>query len=521
MSSSPAIARLSPAPLRSGRVAHRRGDLRLGWALGLFAWALASAWSWVPSFWGDEAASVLSAERPLPSLFRMLGHVDAVHGTYYLGLHFWIEVFGASPFSVRMPAAIATGLAAVGLYFLVRELRSRRLAVTAALLFAVVPRTIAFSDETRAYAFSAAIAAWSLFLLVRLVGRGVTSKRWWLGYGLLFAAGVYTFLYFGLFVVVHALVLLQARVPRDILRRWALATAGAVIAAAPVIVFGLGQHDQVGFLARRETVTPHSILVTTWFGEWWFAVIAWVLIVTAVAFFVVDLVRDRRVDLGAAQVGRPRPISLTWLGMAWFVGPLLILMAGNLVVADFTPRYLSYSAPAAGLLMAIGLVRIAGLIGRTRPRRTLVATITGVALVLGVAAPIYAASRTPYAKNNTGWQSISEVVGTSARAGDAVVFDESTRPSRLVRLSMYLYPAGYRGLRDVTLETPYADTNSWHDSVYTVDEALRHDRFDGVTTVWLVEYGDDDYGLKSLQDAGYAIASTHTAHNATILELTK
>ncbi|OZB84722.1 MAG: hypothetical protein B7X41_14955, partial [Microbacterium sp. 14-71-5] len=38
------------------------------------------AGSWVPSFWGDEAASIMSASRTWPELWRMLQTVDGVHG---------------------------------------------------------------------------------------------------------------------------------------------------------------------------------------------------------------------------------------------------------------------------------------------------------------------------------------------------------------------------------------------------------------------------------------------------------
>ena len=70
------------------------------------------AGSWVPSLWGDETVSIMSAERSLPSLFSALGHIDAVHGGYYLFLHGWIGLFGASELSVRLPSAIAVGFAA-------------------------------------------------------------------------------------------------------------------------------------------------------------------------------------------------------------------------------------------------------------------------------------------------------------------------------------------------------------------------------------------------------------------------
>ena len=71
--------------------------------IGLFAFVVSAAWSWQPSYWGDEAASVLSAQRSLPSLFGMLGNVDAVHGFYYVFLHFWIDEFGATEFATRLP----------------------------------------------------------------------------------------------------------------------------------------------------------------------------------------------------------------------------------------------------------------------------------------------------------------------------------------------------------------------------------------------------------------------------------
>src|SRR3954469_21605585 len=53
-------------------------------ALGVVGGAVAYAGAGTPSYWGDEAASIVSAQRSLPSLFAELGHIDAVHGLYYL-----------------------------------------------------------------------------------------------------------------------------------------------------------------------------------------------------------------------------------------------------------------------------------------------------------------------------------------------------------------------------------------------------------------------------------------------------
>ncbi|MES2171124.1 MAG: hypothetical protein V4479_10465, partial [Actinomycetota bacterium] len=46
--------------------------------LGTAGALVSFAGSWIPSFWGDEAATVVSAERPLSALWAELGRVDAV-----------------------------------------------------------------------------------------------------------------------------------------------------------------------------------------------------------------------------------------------------------------------------------------------------------------------------------------------------------------------------------------------------------------------------------------------------------
>ena len=77
--------------------------------LGVVGFVVGALGSWRPSFWYDEAVTVFSATRPLPDLLRLLQHQDAVHGLYYLGMHFWFRVFGAGELAARLPSAIAVG----------------------------------------------------------------------------------------------------------------------------------------------------------------------------------------------------------------------------------------------------------------------------------------------------------------------------------------------------------------------------------------------------------------------------
>ena len=91
------------------------------------------------AYWGDEADTVSAVSRSLPQLLRMLRHVDAVHGLYYLTLWPVTRVLGTGEFATRLPSALAMAAAALGLAAIARRLASIRAALWAGLLFAAFP----------------------------------------------------------------------------------------------------------------------------------------------------------------------------------------------------------------------------------------------------------------------------------------------------------------------------------------------------------------------------------------------
>ena len=96
------------ARLDTGRAVSPRGlHASLPWALGIVGAVVGFAGSWIPSYWGDEAASVMSAERSWSSLAELLGNIDAVHGLYYALLRVWVGAFGTAEVATRLPSAIA------------------------------------------------------------------------------------------------------------------------------------------------------------------------------------------------------------------------------------------------------------------------------------------------------------------------------------------------------------------------------------------------------------------------------
>ncbi len=499
-----------PAPAVTLR---RAGGVRIAVLLGAVGAVVSMLGSWTPSLWGDEAASLLSATRPLSTLWPMLAHVDAVHGTYYVGLHFWVALFGTSPFALRLPSAIAVGACVAAVVLLGERLDSRRLGVVAGVVCAVLPRVTSMGQEARSYAFSAAIAAWLTLLLIVILQRRGPTRRLWIAYSVLLAAGIYVFLYLALIAVAHLGIVLLRADRRTLARRWLAASAAAGAAALPLVVAGILEHGQIAYLAQRSEVTVNSLAVGLWFGTNTVAVAAWAVIVAGAVALALDL-RRRRIPLTTPAGCTPGAFVVA---LAWLFVPSVLLVASHLLVPDFTARYLSMCAPAAALAIGAALVRLS--------RGRLPVLAVALALLVALVAPVWAAQRGPFAKNNSDWSQIASVMSANASPGDAVVFDASVRPSRLPRLALRTYPDGFAGFRDVALRTPYYRSLTWHDSVYSIPDAASLGRFRGVSTVWLVEYATpghvDDYGVADLQKLGFAQVRSIRDHRSAVLEFTR
>lgn len=527
----------APNPATRNPVAHTLPSLpardrwtgRAAVIFGVVATALSVAGSWIPSLWGDEAASIMSAERSVPSLFAMLGHVDAVHGTYYLFLHFWIDAFGASPFSVRLPGSLAVGVAVAGVVLLAERLAGFRTAILAGVVCMVLPRMTYLGLDARSYAFSAACAVWLTLLLVRLVASGERRVLPWVGYAVLLAVSTYVFLYLLLMIPVHLAILMSVPERRRLLlRNWWWACGVGILLAGPVIGWAVVEQRQISYLASQDAVTLDSVGVFQWFWDIDFAVIGWTLIAVAIVLAGLAVVRRRwgqgRIrGQGRGRIRGARSIllqrhpdlpSLLVVAAAWTLIPLVILLVANLVDPIYTVRYLSFAAPGVALLLAVVMAL---------PTKRWITTVLLAILLIG-SVPSYLSQRTPYAQNGSDWAEVSAVLAAHATPGDAVVFDEAARPSQRLRLALHTYPAGFAGLKDPTLKIPFYRNNWWGDAAYRVAQVPQ--RFDGVSRVWLLELhspgmAPDAYGMADLQRLGFSVTRHFDEHHSVIYELVR
>ncbi|WP_350348389.1 glycosyltransferase family 39 protein [Agromyces sp. G08B096] len=452
--------------------------------VGAVAAVVGIAGAWIPSYWGDEAATLMSASRDWASLAALLGTVDAVHGLYYAFMHLWTDLVGTSPFATRLPSGLAFGAAAAGLTLLVRTGADRATALLAAALLIATPRVTQAATEARPLAFATATAVWLTLLLVRLAD-GRMSRAWWWVYAVGIGAATTLNLYVLLLVPVHAVVLLADPRRRAGLGAFALAAAGGVLLSGPVLAAAALQRDQIAFRAEQEVVTPAGVLVGQWFMLGPLAVVMWLLVLAGVA-----AAAWHGSDPGWA--GRRR---LVVLAGAWIAVPTAVLLAVTLLVTPaYTPRYLVFCAPGVAIAAAVAIRLLPSVWMR----------VFAVVVVVALALPAYVDQRTPYAKNaRTDWQDVAATVDRLTDPGDGVVFDDGVRPSRRPRLAMHTYPDGFAGLRDLAPIRPYHRTDGlWDVTAPLADVAHRLDAVDRVVVVSRSRTGTDG-DVAVLRSAGF------------------
>lgn len=391
-------------------------------ALGTFAAVLGAAFSWQPSYWYDEAATVYVAQRPWPDLERLLANQDAVHGAYYLLMHVWFRLFGASEFSARLPSALAVGVAVAGVVVLAGMIADRRVAIVAGLVCAVLPRLTWAAVEARGYALTAAVAVWLTIVVLVAVRRN--RWFWWALYALGVAVSIVVFMDLATLVCAHAVTVLLLR-RRALVPFVGAAVVGALL-ALPAILEMADQSGQVGWIPTIDATVLRSLVEYPWF------VGAPVAALFAAAIVGYALVKSRSY----------RTSELMAVALPWAVLPIASLVAYSVVAEPmYLDRYVTFTAPAVALLVAGAIVAV----GRNR--------LGSAALIVAVAAAsavAYVGQRTTYAKpSGMDYSEVADYMADNARPGDCVVFTEkSSWTPTSARLAANVRPTAFAGLQD-------------------------------------------------------------------------
>ncbi len=364
--------------------------LRLAGLIGLLAFVLNAIAVGVPRPWRDEAATHMANERTLPQLWSMLERIDAVHGTYYLLVRVWQQLFGEAILSLRMLSVLAVAVGAALMTLLGAELFDRATGLWAGLGYALLPPLTGAAVEARSYALATALVTGAM-----LAFRLATRRRgylWWVCYTVLAAASIYVFLYAALAYVVLAVMLIwlpaRARVSACV------STAAAAGLSVPLLIRVSGQSAQVSWLEEYHYGLPQIVADAFWGQVDWLAWLGVGLSLVALGH-AVRLLREPALRA-----------PVVWV-LGWLVLPSVILCTVGAFAAVYHPRYLGFSVPALALLIGLLLSRLSG--------RRLIAALVVYAVAC---VPPLVASRLPNAKPTAA--AAVAVLAENSRPGDAL-----------------------------------------------------------------------------------------------------
>lgn len=346
-----------------------RPTLKGPWAIGFLGFLVAFVGSWVPSFWNDEIATISAAHRSPEQLLQLLKSVDAVHGTYYFLMHFWGSLFGFSEIAMRIPSAIAVGLACAGTVVIARKLGSEFLGLSSGLVLVFLPRMVWAGTEARQSALITLLAVALTLLLIRAWDSGRVVH--WVLYGICAAFGLYVFMFFVLVIAAHvvAALVLRRRVLAVI-----LSSLAAGITASPFLLIALGQKGQVAWIQDRSLMQDlQAIAIKQFFygddkptGN---LPPTWVL----GAVVVLGVAQVGLVLLGLVHAARKRELrTLAVLSACTVLVPIIGLLGVSVLVQPvYVPRYLTFTAPMFAILVGLGLDKLRALGPRSSGTRSL------------------------------------------------------------------------------------------------------------------------------------------------------
>jgi mannosyltransferase len=470
-------------------------------AVGVFGVLVGAAWAWSPSIWYDEAATLSAVRRPFPDMLDLTGHVDAVQGLYYVLAKSWTALAGDSITSLRLLSALGLGITAALTMRLTGRLSTPTAALVAGLAVVLLPGVSWSAVEARSFAWSAALAVLSTYLLVLAHQR--RHLRIWVAYAVVLTTSNWLFLFSAPMMAVHgiALFLTDRRLPRG----WVASAVTATLATVPLALAGFGQRYQISHIdLSLGEVAVRVLGAQTFMGPGYSAHERTILLaagaVTAVLVTVVvasGMVRRRR--LGPHD---PLLLPLVW---TWAVVPTLVIAGPHLLGAQvYHVRYLTYSVPAVAILVGVGLSTYDGV------RRLALAAVLVVAVI-----PPLLSHHLPGAKSGEDYRGLAALAETWDV--DAVVF--AGAGSRSIKVA---YPEPFRGTEDLVLHRSATSSDTLF-GLNAQPRSLRavHVRGKTVLYYWRSDHPPDRYGerLRRLgcRPAVHTVRTIRWRFSATVL----
>lgn len=231
------------------------------------------------NLWYDEAFAVLFSEKGLDAMLYgtltpVAGGAADIHPLlYYSTLNVWMSVFGQSAVMVRLWSVLLGVTTVYVIYRLGRDLFDDKTGLVAALVSALAPFHVQYSQEVRMYALLALLtvsATWCFVLACKANEANIEverrffhhpSFRYWLCFGVLAGLAMYTQQLAAFYLAIIGLVPFIRRQPQQI-KGILLGTFVAFIVYFPWLINIPSQLQKVNSYYWLEAPTVGSLLLT-------------------------------------------------------------------------------------------------------------------------------------------------------------------------------------------------------------------------------------------------------------------
>jgi mannosyltransferase len=351
------------------------------------------------SLWVDEIISIRQAQVPFLETISAVA-MDVHVPFYYLVLNGWVHLFGISEFSTRLLSALFGTISVLLIYLVGKELFSEKVGLISALLLAIFPVGIFYSQEVRMYNLVVCLTLLSMWLLVRFIHSG--KRRYLAANFAVSTALIYTHIYGFLVLFTQAVFLIFSDRRRSLKRDWLISEAAACmlfIAWVPTLIAQIKRSVQYAWLP-----IPTVKVVMGAVGEYLGGVIPASIFLALSIFFVMKYHKN----LKAA-------IRLPWdeqmLVALWATVPLLIvLLASYIITPLFHVRYLLFMMPACLLLYA-------ALISKLKP------AYSYILIFLIIAACVSAVYSQAITTSKDDWRSVAIYLNNNVGRDDVVFLE--------------------------------------------------------------------------------------------------
>lgn len=250
-------------PLNGAMPTRNRSQLAIG-ALTFLAFALRVQRLDFQPLWGDEGWSIYFATLDLPHLLEMTAR-DIHPAFYYVLLKVWVALVGPTPVAVRLLSVFAGTLAVPLIFLLGRRTLGPAPAMMAALLLALSPFHVYYSQEVRMYGLVMLLGLASTCLAVRLAESERAGAGLWAAYVCLVALAVYTQYYAVFIPLAQTLSVFAGEVRRrgsapfgPFFLRWMAAQAAWLVLFAPWLFYAGTQLQS--YVAGKVSIEGYSSL---------------------------------------------------------------------------------------------------------------------------------------------------------------------------------------------------------------------------------------------------------------------